>query len=191
MGRKLTILDRTRYMSDKVADLLRHVSTSKVEIMLSEQNVVSGIPDSGFWPRVTISIPGKFRTFPLTYYKQQTKQTSSILSELEVEILILVSGGSKTDVNHYGRKRELRGAAARIQGVIERAILKASTKDPMATRHAAASRRYRKNKFLQKFKDFCKTNGYGVEYEDIRPSELGKVWDDVRRTKLAESVMDS
>lgn len=180
-------------MSDAIADALRHVRTSKVEVVLSEPKVVSGIRSSGFWPRVTIEVPGKSRTFPLTDYGDVKKAEAKKgeLGDIEKEVMILVSGSSRTKLNRAERRRELGGAVARIRQVIARAIDKASSKGPMAERHEAAARRYRKSEFLRKFREFCSLHGRNVEYEDVRPSDLGKVWDDVRRLKVAERVMES
>jgi hypothetical protein len=179
-------------MADVIADTLRRVRTSKVEVMLSEPNVVSDIQYSGFWPRVTIEIPGKSRTFPLTSYKDiKKKSDDGELSELEREILILVSGSSKTLLHKANRKRELKNAVARINGVISRAITKAAAKTPMIQRHAAASRQYRKKRFLKNFQDFCARNGRDIQFDDIRPSEIGEAWNDYIRNKIARDVMDS
>jgi hypothetical protein len=183
-------------MSDIIVDTLRSVRASKIEVVLSESQVISGIPLSGLWPRVTIEIQGKSRTFPMTEYGSTRKipqRDGTKATTIEKEVLLIngSSSFSKAKLHKAGREMEFNKTVLRIHLAIDHAIRKARSKGPMAERHARASRRQRKTQFLEKFRQFCSDHARGIHYADISPHELAQVWDEIRRTKVASEVMDS
>ena len=111
--------------------------------------------------------------------------------KLEIAVLNFAGGTANTNLRMHGRDLALFHACKRVRAAIQRAISKAAYKGKTAKRHISAERKKRREVFLEKFRSFCGREGLNVQYEDVRPQDLGKVWDDVRRLKVADLVMSS
>ena len=183
-------------MNDPVVDALRQVFVARVQVVLSKKFVSPRDPTSGLWPRVTLEAPGKKpRTFALTVYASGKKEMANPkeLNNLEKEILILASGSSRTTLKKGTRKAALEHTYNRVATVIHQAINRvANAKNgALKERHNLAQRKARKTEFLRAFETFCKAHGRQLEYEDIRPSDLGNIWDTLRKEKVAAKIMES
>ena len=180
--------------NDPVRDALDSIKVGKIQVRLSKSNVVNSITHSGLWPRVTLEVNGKSKTFPMTWFRDISKypeEGTESLTELEHIILRFVGGNKNTQLYKYGRKEALNEAHSRIETAIRRAINKASNTKKINKRHETAQRQDRVKRFLIKFQEFCEVHGESIEYEDIKPSHFGKVWDDIRRDNVAKKIMDA
>jgi hypothetical protein len=200
---------KVKIMSDPVEDAIRNIRVS-VKIILSKSRVTPKNPASGLWPRITLESVGKSRTISLVNYEHPLSSSVKVIRApsrtapsrtqmtyqdftdiLTKEILVLTSGSSKTSLR-YGRGNALAQIVIKIRRAVSGAVSRATrSKSSVAKRRAAAVRKNRKEEFLEKFRKFCDDHGQKVEYEDLRPSDLGKVWDDVRRMRVAEKIMES
>jgi len=176
---------------------LERVQPGPVQIKLRAKKVVNGVESSGLWPRVTLRFDGKEEVVGLTEYADIKKKEEGAkkLDKLEVAILRLVgvqSQAMRSVKRNAGLTWPLRDATQRVRLRISSAMSKARTTQKLGKRIEGAQRKKRKSaatlKLEQAFRDLIFRGT--VKLNDLRGSQIGKIWDRVRMEHIVQEVHD-
>jgi len=173
-------------MSKIITEILKDVKLKKVQIKLSKDHVKMGVPKSGLWPRITLEKSGKSKTIPMTWYLDAKAN-----KDYKIQVEVIRFAGAKRIELAYQDRYDLAKISANIRKRIELAMKKATNKGTVAKRQQAAQRKIRKTLFLEKLKRFCENEGKALQYEDLKPADFGEVWDEVRKMRVAQEIMES
>lgn len=176
---------------------LARVQPGPVQVKLREKKVVNGIETSGLWPRVALRFDGKEEVVALTEYADPKKasEDGKKLDKLEVAILRLIgvpSRSMRSVKGNAGLTWPLKDATQRVRLRISSAISKARTTRKLGTRIEGAQRKKRKSaatlKLEQAFRDLIFRGT--VKLNDLKGSQIGKIWDRVRMEHVVQEVHD-
>jgi len=181
---------------------LARVQAVSVQVKLREKKVVKGVESSGIWPRVTLRVDAQEEVVALTEYanvdtklSEHRKVDRYKLDKLEVAILRL-AGVQSQAMRSVKRSAFLTGPlAAAVQRVkirVSSAISKARTTQKLGTRVEAAQRKRRKSaatvRLESAFRDLIHREA--VKLNDLKGSQIAKIWDRVRMEKVVQDVHD-
>jgi len=184
-------------MADAITGAISRVRVKKVQVVLSEARVVAGNQRSGLWPRITLELGARVRTFPVTGYCDPKKEAPGPDSHLRTGIggeILKLAGGRTTAKIPRSRRQALEAAIALVNARVKKAIdAVVMRKGGIGERRRLAEKRALKKSVLRDASEFFEglIARRRLELGDVRGTEVGKVWEDVLKLRAVRYVMET